>query len=149
MKNKDKFRYAEKCLYDYKRNLAALNVLREDLRVAKAGTDIRVQNYQFTFGFEGDPSNPVEARMIKIENIEGKIQKLERYTKPISQLIEDLSAPENLKGSMNRILFEVMKLFYFGKNLPEVIMEELNIAYRTFIRRRRELVFMAIGYLAI
>ena len=32
MRERDKFRYAERCLYDYKRNVAGLKVLREDLR---------------------------------------------------------------------------------------------------------------------
>ena len=149
MKNKEKFRYAEKCLYEYKRNMAALEVLRGDLRIAQADVDVHAQNYQAVFTSDGEPSNPVEARLMKIENIESKIQFLERNTKPITKLIEDLSAPENLEGSVNRMLLGVMKLFYFGKNFPEVIMEELSIAYRTFVRRRRELVFTVIGYLAI
>ena len=146
---KDKFRYAEKCLYEYKRNLAALNILRDDLRVAQADTDVRAQNYQLTFGFGGEPKNPEEARMIKIEGIERRIQILERYTKPITQLMNDLNAPENLDGSDNEMLIQILKLMYFGRNNPTAIMCELNIAGRTFSRKRRELVFMTIDYMAV
>lgn len=149
MKEKNKFRYAEKCLYDYKRNIAALDVLREDLRVEKAGTDVHAQNYQFSFGFNGTPSNPVEARLLKIENIENKIKMLERYTKPITQMIDDLTAPENLEGSDNNILMNILKLMYFGKNKPYVIRDELNICKRTFSLKRRELIDMVKGYLAL
>lgn len=148
MQQKDKFRYAEKCLYEYKRNMAALNILREDLKVVQADTDCHAQSYQLTFGFGGEPKNPEEARVIKIEGIERKIQMLERYTKPITQMMADLNAPENLEGSDNKLLLQVLKLMYFGKNTPTAIMCELNIADRTFSRKRRELVFLTLDYLA-
>ena len=149
MKQKDKFRYAEKCLYEYKRNMACLEILREDLRVEQAGSDVHVQNYQYTIDFTGTHSNPVQARMIKIEQLEERIRKLERWTKPITQLEKDLTSAESLDTSRNKELYEVMKLMYFGKNPPDAIIEELKIARRTFYNRRRELVYTAISYLAL
>lgn len=149
MKENDKFRYAEKCLYEYKRNLCGLKVLQEDLRVAHAGLDVHAQNYQYTLNFTGEVSNPEQSRLMKIEGIEEKIRYLERHTKPITQLMEDLTAPEVLEYSENKMLMEIMKLMYFGKNPPEAIMNELNIARTTFFKRRRELVNMAVSYLAL
>ena len=149
MKQKDKFRYAEKCLYEYKRNIACLEILREDLRVERAGSDVHVQNYQYEINFSGTPSNPVQARVIKLEQLEERITKLERWTKPITQLMKDLTSAESLDTSHNKELYEVMKLMYFGKNSPDVITEELRIARRTFARRRRELVLTAISYLGL
>ncbi|MBR0315975.1 MAG: DUF1492 domain-containing protein [Synergistaceae bacterium] len=148
MKQKDKFRYAEKCLYEYKRNLAGLEILREDLRVVKA-SDVHAQNYQFVFGFEGQPSNPEEAKLMKIESIEHKIKTLERNTKPITQMIDDLSTLENLKSSNNKILLQILKLFYFGQNIPDEIIEKMKIAKRTFFKWRSQLVKVVIGYLAL
>ena len=149
MKEKDKFRYAEKCLYDYKRNMACLKVLKDDLRVEEAGTDVHAQNYQYSFGFTGEPSNPVEARQIKIENIQNRIRTLERYTEPITMLIKDLTSPNVLNGSNNAALMDILRLMYFGGNTPEAIMEELKIARRTFYSRRRALVSVTITYLAL
>lgn len=149
MKEKDKFRYAEKCLYDYKRNMACLKVLKDDLRVEEAGTDVHAQNYQYTFGFTGEPSNPVEARQIKIESIQKRIKVLERYTEPITALIGDLTSPNVLNGSNNAAMMDVLRLLYFGGNTPDAIIEELNIARRTFFRLRRSLVSVAIMYLAL
>ena len=143
------FRSAEKWLYGYKRNMAGLNILREDLRVAQAGLDVHAQNYQYTFSATGEVSSPVHARVEKIESLEGRIRWLERYTKPITQLIEDLTAPEVLEYSENKALMDILRLMYFGKNSPEVIIEELKITRRTFFRQRRELVNMAISYLAL
>ena len=149
MQEKNKFRHTEKCLYEYKRNLSAINVLREDLRVERAGTDVHVQNYQLSFSFSGEPSNPVEARQIKIDGLEERIKKLERYTQPITQLIADLNAPENLKHSENKMLLDILKLLYFGKNTVEDVLYEMSIGRRTFTRKRRQLVLMALGYLAL
>ena len=148
MKQKNDFRYAEKCLYEYKRNLAGLKVLREDLRVAQAGLDVHAQNYQYTFNFTGEVSNPVQSRLMKIEGLEERIRKLERVVNPIKQLIEDLTAPEVLEYSENKYLMDILRLMYFGKNPPDAIMSELNIARTTFFKQRRELVNMAISYLA-
>ena len=149
MKEKNKFRYAEKCLYGYQRNVACLKVLREDLRLEEAGTDVHAQNYQYTFGFTGEPSNPVEARQMKIESLRERIRVLERCTKPITELIGDLTSPNVLNGSSNAAMMEVMRLMYFGGNLPEVIIEELRIARSTFFKRRRQLVYVAMAYLAL
>ena len=149
MKEKDRFRYAEKCLYDYKRNMACLKVLRDDLRVAESSTDVHVQNYQYSFGFNGEPSNPVEARQVKIEKLHERIQMLERYTKPITGMIEDLTTPDSLNGSNNEAMMEILRLMYFGGNLPDSIIDELKISRRTFFSRRRTLVYIAISYLAL
>lgn len=149
MKEKDRFRYAEKCLYDYKRNMACLKVLRDDLRVAEASTDVRAQSYQYSFGFNGEPSNPVEARQIKIDRLHERIHALERYTKPITSMMEDLSGEDALNGSNNTALMEILRLMYFGGNLPDAIIDELKISRRTFFSRRRTLVYIAITYLAL
>ena len=148
-KELDKYRYAEKCLYEYKRNLAGLKVLREDLRVLQAGTDVHAQNYQLTFGFSGTVSDPVHARLVKIEKLEERIKWLERVTKPIELLMSDLTAPEVLEYSNSKGLMEILRLVYFGQNPAEAVMEELKIARRTFYRQRRELVNMTISYLAL
>ena len=148
--NKDeKFKFAEKCLYEYKRNLACLEVLKEDLRVAESGTDVKAQNYQYTFSFSGEVSDPVSARYSKIETLQNRIHYLERLTRPITNMITDFSTSDALKGSHYKDLLQVLRLRYFGGNTPDAVMAELNIAKRTFFKRRRELVFFAGYYLAL
>lgn len=149
MRHNDKFKFAEKCLYEYKRNLACLGVLKEDLRVAEADIDVKAQNYQFQFTTGGEVSNPVQARLIKIESLEERIQYLERYTGPITLMMKDLNTPEALNGSRNSDLLLLLRLMYFGGNSPDAIMAELNIARTSFFRLRRELVCVAICYLAL
>ncbi len=146
---KDKFRYAEKCLYEYKRNISGLKVLRDDLHVAQTMLDVHAQNYQYVLSFTGEPSSPVHNRLAKIESLEERIRFLERWTSPITQMIEDLTAPEVLKYSDNKPLMDVLRLMYFGKNPPEVIIDELKMTRRTFYRCRAELVRMTMSYLGL
>ena len=149
MQDKNKFRYAEKCLYEYKRNMAGLKVLRDDLRVLEAGTDVHAQNYQYSLGFTGEPSNPVEARQMKIDKLHERIQRLERYTAPITELIEDLSSEDALNGSNNIALMEVLRLVYFGGNTLDAVSEKMKVTRRTLTRIRHQLICVVIGYLAL
>ncbi len=139
MKQKDKFRYAEKCLYNYKPNLACLEVLRGDLQIKRSGSDVHAQNYQSTFGFSGEPSSPVYSHVVSIETLEERIKYLERLTNPISKLINDL----------NDDFLQILKLMYFEDNTQKKVMIELNIPKRTFLRRREKLVNLAIIYLGL
>ena len=119
------------------------------MRVEEAGTDVHAQNYERTLDFTGEPSNPVESRQMKIESLQGRIRTLERWTKPITELIVDLTSPDVLNGSNNAVMMEILRLLYFGGNTPDAIVEELKIARSTFFKRRRQLVYVVITYLAL
>ena len=149
LKQKDKFRYAEKCLYEYKQNVACLEILREDLKKEQSGLDVHAQNYDSVPQNISTPSNPVQARVLKIEHIEDRIKKLERWVTPITLMIKNLNSAEVLEGSNNEILMKILKLMYFGQNQPDVVIGELKIARRTFYYHRQRLVNSAICYLAL
>ena len=119
------------------------------MQVEEAGCSVHAQNYQLTFNFSGEPSDPVHARFMKIEGLKNRIKQLERWTSPITQLIKDLNAPENLEDSENAFMLDILKLIYFGKNKPKVICDELKLSEQTFFRRRRQLVLTAASYLGL
>ena len=149
MTEREKFRYAEKCLYGYKRNMACLDILRQDLKLERAGNDVHAQNYQLTFGFSGEPSSPVQKYVEKLETLERRIKYLERWTVPISRLLKDLNSSYSLTGSKNADLLQIVKLMYMGETQAKRVKIELKLSERTFTRRRRELVRLAIGYLGL
>ena len=149
MKEKDKYRYAEKCLYEYKQNVACLEVLKKLLKQEQASLDVHAQNYESVPQTISTPSNPVQARVLKIEQIEGCIKKLERWVKPITLLIKDLNSVEVLEGSNNEILMKVLKLVYFGQNQHDVVIGELNMSRRMFYYYKQRLVNSVICYLAL
>ena len=146
-KRLDTFRYAERCLYEYKRNMAGLEILRDDLRTIQAGTDVHAQNYQNALDFTGDPSDPVQTRMMRIEKLEERIRLLERFTQPVTRLVEDLTAPYVLDDSKKAEMYSLMELYYFGQNSIASVMEALHISRKNVYNRRRELVNMAMGYM--
>ena len=132
MTQKDKFKLTEKYLYDYKKNLAELDSLREDYNAEKNGSDVHAQNYEVSLNTTGEPSNPPHEWVVKLESMKTRIKKLDRYTKPITRLLNDLNAPENLKNSDYAILLEILKLMYLGKNKPKCVYNEVNISERSF-----------------
>ena len=145
MKEKDKFRYAERCLYGYMKNMACLKILREDLKIQRAGNDVHAQNYERTLDFTGEPSSPVHSYVVGIETLESRIQLLERRTKPITKLMEYLNGDNPKKADMKQIL----ELMYFRGNQPKQVMTELKVSRRTFARRRNMLVRLIIDYLGL
>ena len=145
--NVDMFKYAEKCLYEYKRNLAALEILRQELQSERSSTDVHGQNYKDALSFTGTPSNPVLSRLLKIERIECRIKLLTQYTEPVTRLIADLKAPYVLEGSAKAELYTLMELYYFGQNGVGVISDELHMSRQTMYNRRRELIKMLMSYM--
>ena len=146
-KERDMFKYAEKCLYEYPRNLACLEVLRGDLQLEHSGSDVHAQNYQAQFICKGLSTNPIEARQMRIERLDERIRQLERCTQPISRLIDDLKAPYVHEGSVKAELLPVIELHYFGENSLTYIMRELHIGRQSLYNRRRMLVKMLMRYM--
>lgn len=147
MKKTEIFRYTEKCLFSYHDNLARIEVLKEDLRVLRAGSDVHAQNYQLKFDFRGNNSDPVSKYVEKIESLENQIKHLERMTMPITKLINDVSmARKNTKNYDYKML---IKLFYFDGLLLSEVADELKKSKRTVSSRRYSIVMKAADYLGL
>lgn len=142
------FRFAERCLYDYKANVARLEVMRTDLRFLDAISSVKVQNYDGTPG-SGYPSDSVSGRLQRIERVEENILHLERRTLPIRRLYDDLRENYVLADSPKMILRGILELFYFGENTREATAEELGLSRASFFRKKEELVRLSIRYLGL
>lgn len=144
--NDFRFRFAERCLYDYLENVARLEVLRADLKVLDAASSVNGQNYDGLpcLGYLRDA---VSARLERIENLEEDIRYLERKTEPIRRLYDDLRAGYVLEGSPKTTLRRILELFYLGENTWQATAEELRLSRMSFFRRRNELVGLSLRYL--
>lgn len=140
------FRFAERCLYDYLENVARLEALRVELRALDALSSVRGLAYDGAPG-GGEPYDAVSARLEKIERVEQNILFLERRTRPVEMLLADLSSSYVLEPARKEML-EILRLRYLHANTWGRVMESLQIGKTTFLRRRRELVDMAVRYLA-
>lgn len=143
----DAFRKAEGYLYSYRENVARLETLRATLRELGAASSAKAQQY------DTPPSagvaDPVAERLERIERVELDILLLERWTKPIERLIEDLSSPLVLDGSINAELRGILELRYLGGNTWERTADELNMGRSTYWRKRQILVEKAVRYLGL
>lgn len=142
------FRFAERCLYDYKANVARLEVLRTDLKVLDAISSVKVQNYDGIPG-SGCPSDSVSGRLQRIERVEENILHLERRTLPIRRLYDDLRESYVLADSSKMLLRGILELFYFGENTWQATAHELGLGKSSFFEKRKELVGLTIRYLGL
>ena len=142
------FRFAERCLYDYKANMARLEVLRADLRILDAVSSVNVQAYDGVPG-SGDPQDAPSVRLIRIEKVEEDILHLERRTLPIRRLYDDLREDYILADSPKMILRGILDLFYFGENTWQATAHELGLGKSSFFEKRKELVRLTIRYLGL
>lgn len=140
------FRFAERCLYDHKTNIARLEALWADLRTLDALSSAKGQAYD-GLPCLGYLQDAVSARLERIETLEEDIQQLERRTGPIRRLYDDLRAGYVLEGSPKTILRGLLELFYLGENTWQATAEELGLGKTSFFKKRKELVELAIRYL--
>lgn len=144
--NDFQFRFAERCLYDYKTNVARLEVLRADLRTLDALSSAKGQAYD-ALPCLGYLRDAVSARLERIENLEEDIRYLERRTEPIRRLYDDLRAGYVLEGSPKMILRGILELFYLGENTWQATAHELGLSRASFFRKKEDLVRLSICYL--
>ena len=143
-------RLAEKCLYSYNENLARLDVLRKDLKVLRVTSSVQAQRYDAVSAHgNGGHSDPVMARMLRIEGMERLISWLERRTLPIQRMVADLEGPDVLPNSPKADLLKVLRLLYFGNNLLSQVADEMKVSRQFVHNKREELRKMAISYLGI
>lgn len=134
------YKFAEKCLYDYKKNVFALNLLKQDLIIAKRSLDVKAQSYEKQNTHSTVPLDPVHLRVINIERLEKRITELERIVKPIAKLKKDLSK--------NPELLDILTFFYLGEADKSEILKKLFVSRAAFYRRKKKLVFLTADYLA-
>ena len=74
---REKFRYIEKCLYNYHANMARLEVLRFDLAELHKYGDVHAQDYMRIVGESSIPSNPPAMYEGECTRLEVEIARLE------------------------------------------------------------------------
>ena len=130
--------YVEKCLYDYKVNIAEIEALIEK----RSGLmSMRAQSYHSNNSYEvNDPvGNTVNQKLA----IDKRISKLEKCVKAVEKLVNDL----NGSASNVRQMAGILQLRYIQHEDKEVIKEKIRISERTFWRRVKELIRLAKRYL--
>lgn len=127
----------ERCLWDYKANLASQAAMREEI----AGL-MSVRGHSYEAHVISVASDPVADVTNRILNLEHKIKSSERRTRPVEKLQVDLQGSDMYISQMGKIL----SLRYIEHESIEAVMDELAISSATFWRRTKELIRTARKY---
>ena len=144
MSDDEYYRYAEKCLYGYRRNEERAEQLREELRQLRDAGDVKAQSYGLQNSGAGGYSDPVGMYVENIERAEHALHRLERKVKPIARLRNDLQEGSVITVTSPHNLIRVMEEYFFEN---KKVMEFLRITRwgrSTFFNRRYELVSLTL-----
>lgn len=139
------YRYAEKVLYSYKRNVETCCRLSEELRSLREAGDVHGQNYgQIATGGSGDP---VARHVEEVMRIEARLKRIQRRVKAVDEMRKDLQAGNVITIMKPKNLLLILDGYY----IPRVTVNEFLSIYcwsrSIFYVRRRELVMIAGEYL--
>ena len=141
------FKFAESCMFQYLENLARIEALRDDLKMVDMQSSVKIQSYEEYSPTVGYIDN-IPVRLMKIDMLESLIAGLERWTKPITRLLNDLDSPYNVSPERQDLL-NILRIRYIHRNTWDRSLEYLKMRRETFSERRKRLVEMAIGYMGL
>ncbi len=148
MTSNDKvYKYAEKCLYSYRKNEAKALQLREEIGQLRETGDVRCQSYELQSGMNGVNSDPVGRYVESLERLEQQIFRLERKVKPIAGLRQDLKQGTVITVTSAKNLLLVMEGYYFECQTVSRFLSVMRWARSTFFNRRSELLSLTVEYL--
>lgn len=130
-------KYVERCLWDYRANVAMLEILQGKLRALQS-----VHGHNYEAHVENGASDPVAMRTDKVLNMERKIKRTEQLVFPVNRLVSDLSGSSHPTRQMS----EILRLKYFDHNSREYVQTKLSISQPTYWRRHEELMRLARKY---
>ena len=131
--------FVERCLYEYKANKAAIEVISMEINDLMSVRGCSYENYSPDSHTVSD--SVLEVTAMKM-NLEKKIARLQRLTTPVEKLRDDLSGNSLNTQQMREIL--VWK--YIEHEGNERTQEKMAVSERTFWRRVRELLYLAKKY---
>ena len=132
--------YVERCLWEYRDNLAVIEYLREEIAELQS---LRVQTYEGGGVLRGGAADPVSDVCAHVLKLEQKIGQLERMTKPVTLM------QEALLGGDIRIcqLREILRRRYFEHEGKDKVISGLCVSEATYFRRCSELKQLARKYI--
>lgn len=129
--------YVDRCLWDYRDNLASIEIMREEL----AGL-MSVHGQEFGKNGANEISDPVPKVCEQVMRLERNIKKVEKMTIPITRMVEGLCGSE-LRISQMR---EILRLKYFEHESTNVVLRKSGISSSTYFRRIGEIKRLARKY---
>lgn len=132
-------KYVERCLWDYRANVAMLEMLRARVQELQS-----VRGHSYEAHSMNGISDPVAEVTNKVLGYEKKMEKTKTWIEPVRTLEEDLRAGKAGRSSLLWILW----LKYFDHMGIDDVKRELSVSGSTLYRQTLELLRLAKGYFA-
>ena len=132
-------RYVERCLYNYRENLAMLQNLKAELMTLQSLHGASYEGHSIN-----GVANPVFDVTARIISLEKKIMANLKRTRPVARLCGMLTCIHTLRHSQ---MAGILKLRYFRHYSVNRVIRELAISQPTYWRRNDELLRKAREYL--
>ena len=147
MDERTRYRYTERCMYDWLQNKARIEILSFDLRTLRQYGDVRAQGYLELTRRNGTHSDPVAEYGHECQRLEAELLRLSRITEPISRMLDDFAVGLEVEYSKCVVYKAVFEGVYSGRGTLRAVADELGISVKTCRKRRVELVRICGEYL--
>ncbi len=131
--------FVERCLYEYKANKAAIEAISMEINELMSVRGYSYEGFSPNLNDISDTVFEVTSHKIQLEH---KISKLERLTKPVEKLQADPCGTDFRFQQMR----DILRLKYIANNRNDDVIAEMCISVPTYWRRVRELLRVAGKY---
>ena len=133
-------RYVERCLWEYRENIAMLERLCWLLSIVRS-----VRGHSYEAHVAGNVSDPVADVVHRIMQLEKRILKTWEKVNPVNRLQKDIAAGAH----QDRYLRDVLKMRYMEHVSVDAIRDVLHISSSTYGRVKQKLLKVAGKYFGL
>ena len=133
MKQNEKYRYAEHCLYSYRKNQETYRTIKLELQRLRSGSDVHGQNYGKRT--QTGSISPVERYVERIEKLEYHLRRIKQELKPVLKVI--LETRHKTPWNIMRVILES---YYLDHGHSEHIRARYRLTRKAYYEERRRLV---------
>ncbi len=145
MTNEEWYKYTEKILRSYRRNVESALRVQEELDILRECGDMAGMRY--AEGHASGSGDPVLSYVMRAEGLENKLKRIKRRVRVVERLREDLRNGEIITVTSSRNLLRILTEHYIDGLTVTEFLRITSWVRSTFYARRRELVMIAGEYL--
>lgn len=145
MTNEEWYKYTEKVLHSYRRNVESALGVQEEIDILRECGDIARMRY--AEGHSSGSVDPVLLFVMRVEGLENKLKRIMRRVKAVEKLREDLRNGEVITVTKPRNLLRILTEHFIDGLTVTEFCRQTSWVRSTFYARRRELVMIAGEYL--
>ncbi len=145
MTNEEWYKYTEKILHSYRRNVESALRLQEEIDILRECGDMA--GVRYAEGHTSGSGDPVLSYVMRVEGLESRLKRIKRRVRAVEKLREDLRNGEIITVTSPRNLLRILTEYYIDGLTVTEFLRITSWVRSTFYARNRELVMIAGEYL--